>query len=66
MAYKLKKKKLELRTKTTGLSAERGKTTWYGFKFAHARNQICQTTLEMDDNFRFHAAVEFIEVWTRI
>ena len=30
------------------------------------RNQICETTLEMEEKFSFHAAEQFIDFWTRI
>ena len=32
----------------------------------HARNQICQTTREMEEKFSFLTADEVIDVWTGV
>ena len=71
MAYKLQKKK-ELRTKKQqDWALKPRKTTGYGvflvqeFQIlicAHARNQICQTTSEMEEKLSFDAADEVIVV----
>ena len=58
MAYKLKKSKRE--PKTTGLSAKTQNVQ--NLNSAHARNQICQTTFEIEEKFSFHAANEVIDV----
>jgi len=59
------KKKIKLRTKNNG-TGRVFLILIQIFNCAHAQDQICQTTLKMEEKFSVHAADEDIEVWTRI
>ena len=61
MAYKLPppQKKSNWVPKTTELSTKL-------LNCAHAQDQMCQTTSEMEEKFSFHAADEVIDIWIGI